>query len=109
MGQIPEANNPHHTMMPEYLEELGMLAGWTQDVNNSGFIFDYEGTADIPFAVYRSLGISTMPTIALNGSMIAIAYASATETFVTAEGDLNYHHIWTRFSYDFGQTWGDFS
>ncbi|NCC73060.1 MAG: T9SS type A sorting domain-containing protein [Sphingobacteriia bacterium] len=109
MGQIPEAENVHHTMMPEYLESLGMLIGWTQDVNNSGVIFDYEGTAETPFAVYRSLGISTMPTIAINGNMIALAYASVTETFVTADGTLNYKHIWARFSYDLGETWGNFA
>jgi hypothetical protein len=108
MGQIPEADNPHRTMMPEYLETLGMLAGWTQDVNNSGFIFDYEGTGDPQFATYRSLGISTMPTIAINGGMIALAYASTTETFVTADETQNYKHIWMRYSYDLGQTWGDF-
>ncbi|MBE0638532.1 MAG: T9SS type A sorting domain-containing protein [Bacteroidales bacterium] len=108
MGQIPEADNPHHTMMPEYLESLGMLIGWTQDVNNSGFIFDFEGTAETPFGVYRSLGISTMPTIAIHDGMIALAYASTTETYVTADGLYNYKHIWTRFSYDLGQTWGTF-
>jgi hypothetical protein len=108
MGQIPEADNPHRTMMPEYLEEMGMLVGWTQDVNNSGFIFDFEGTNDTPFNAYRSLGISTMPTIAIEGSMIMVAYSSVTETYVTADGTMNYKHIWTRFSYDLGETWGDF-
>lgn len=108
MGQIPENDNVHHTMMPEYLESIGMLAGWTQDVNNSGFIFDYEGTGDPQFPTYRSLGISTMPSIAINGGMIALAYASTTETFVTADGTMNYKHIWTRFSYDLGETWGNF-
>jgi hypothetical protein len=108
MGQIPEADNPHHTMMPEYLESIGMLVGWTQDVNNSGYIFDFEGTNDIPFSVYRSLGISSMPTIAINGSMIMVAYSSVTETYVTADGTMNYKHIWTRYSYDKGSTWGEF-
>lgn len=108
MGQIPEADNEHHTMMPEYLETLGMLAGWTQDVNNSGFVFDYEGSGDPPFAVYRALGISSMPTIAVNGPMIALAYSSVTEMFMTADEIYNYKRIWTRFSYDYGQTWGDF-
>ncbi|MBE0638535.1 MAG: T9SS type A sorting domain-containing protein [Bacteroidales bacterium] len=109
MGQIPDAPNVHHTMMPEYLESLGMLIGWTQDVNNSGLVFDYEGTAETPFAVYRSLGISTMPSIAIHGNMIALAYSSTTETFITADGMYNYKHIWTRFSYDLGQTWGGFT
>ncbi len=109
MGQIPEADNPHHTMMPEYLDDLGMLIGWTHDINGSGFVFDFEGTGDpFPFNVYRSLGISTMPTIMIHNNMIALAYASVTETFVTADGLYNYHHIWVRFSYDLGQTWGEF-
>lgn len=108
MGQIPDHDNPHKTLSPEYLETLGMLVGWTQDVNNSGFIFDYEGTASPPFNSYRSLGISTMPAIAISGNMIMIAYSSVTETFVTADGTMNYKHIWTRWSYDLGQTWGVF-
>jgi hypothetical protein len=103
MGQIPEAGNPHHTMMPEYLDGLGMLVGWAQ-----GNILEYEGTGEWPFNVYRSLGISTMPTIMTHGSMIALAYACPTHEFVTTDGLYNYHHIWTRFSYDLGQTWGDF-
>jgi hypothetical protein len=104
MGQIPEADNPHHTMMPEYLDDLGMLIGYAQ-----GDILQYEGThPDAPFAVYRSLGISTMPTIMTHGSMIALAYACPTHGFLTTDGLYNYHHIWTRFSYDLGQTWGDF-
>lgn len=109
MGPIPEALNPHHTMKPEYLESLGMLIGWTQDVNNSGFIFDFEGTASPPFNTYRSLGISTMPTIAIDGNMILLAYASTTETFVTPDGTMNYKHIWIRPSFDLGQTWGVFT
>ena len=109
MGQIPEADNVHHTMMPEYLEELGMLVGWTQDVNNSGFVFDYEGTAETPFNVYRSLGISCMPTIAIEDGMIQLIYSSVTETFVTIDGTMNYKHLWARYSAGPGQFWGDFT
>ncbi len=106
---IPEADNPHHTMSPDYLESLGMLCGWTQDVNNSGFIFDYEGTGDPQFATYRELGISTMPSIAFGPEGdIAVAYASTTETFVTADGLQNYKHIWLSISPDMGYTWGEF-
>jgi hypothetical protein len=108
MGQIPEADNPHHTMMPEHLEQMDMLAGWTQDVNNSGFVFDFEGTAETPFAVYRSLGISTMPTIAIDFGLIYLIYSSVTETFVTTDGLYNYHHIWGRYSHDMGHTWSEF-
>jgi hypothetical protein len=108
MGQIPDNDNPHRTHLPEYLESLGMLCGWTQDVNNSGFIFDYEGTGDPQFATYRELGISTMPTITIDGTVIAVFYASTTETFVTADGLQNYKHIWARTSPDLGYTWGEF-
>jgi hypothetical protein len=109
MGQIPNASNVHHTLNPDYLESLGMLVGWTQDVNGSGFVFDFEGTAVTPFAVYRSLGISTMPSITIdaNGAVV-LAFASATETFVTLNGLYNYHHIWCRASSDLGNTWGNF-
>lgn len=104
MPQIPEADNPHHTLTPENLDDMGMLIGWAQ-----GNILEYEGTGDpFPFNIYRSLGISTMPTIMIHGNMIALAYASVTHEFVTADGLYNYHHIWTRFSYDLGQTWGEF-
>jgi hypothetical protein len=104
MGQIPEADNPHHTMMPENLDEMGMIIGHAQ-----GDILAYEGTGNpYPFAVYRSLGISTMPTITIKGSMITLAFATPTHEFLTTDGIYNYHHIWLRSSYDLGQTWGDF-
>lgn len=101
---IPEADNPHHTMSPDYLESLGMLCGWTQDVNNSGFIFDYEGTGDPQFNTYRELGISTMPTITIYDNLLLVGYASTTETFVTADGLQNYKHIWIR-SHSLGSGW----
>ncbi len=106
---IPEAENPHHTLMDTYLDELGMLVGWSQDVNGSGVRLDFEGTNDTPFAVYRELGISDMPSIAINGNMIGLVFSSVTETYLTADGGYNYKHTWTRFSYDLGQTWGDFT
>jgi len=109
MGQIPEAPNPHHTMSADYLESLGMLCGWTQDVNNSGFLFDYEGTGNPQFNTYRSIGISTMPTLAINSDgIMAVAFSSVTETYVTPDGLQNYKHIWARASADNGVTWGDF-
>ncbi len=104
---IPEAENPHHTMMDTYLESMGMLAGWSPDVNGSGVRLDFEGTGDPQFNTYRELVVSCMPTIAINGPMVALAYSSVTETFTTADGAQNYKHIWTRFSYDSGETWGD--
>jgi len=86
-----------------------MLCGWTQDVNNSGFIFDYEGTGDPQFNTYRELGISTMPTITIYDNLIVVGYASTTETFVTPAGLQNYKHIWIRFSWGLGSNWSFFS
>lgn len=103
MEQIPEhPDNPHKTLMPEYLDEMGMLIGWTQDVNNNGTI-DF---LDDLFS-YRELGISTMPTLVIDdNNVIYLAYSSTTEGFDNSIN--NYKHIWMRTSPDLGTTWGDF-
>lgn len=105
---IPEAENPHHTLMDTYLEEMGMLVGWSQDVNGSGVRLDFEGTGDPQFNTYRELGVSGMPSIAIYDSWVFVVYSSVTETFMTADGAQNYKHIWNRSSYDLGQNWGEF-
>jgi hypothetical protein len=108
MGQIPAAENPHHTMMPEKLFQAGMLVGWTQDENNSGYVFDYEGTAEpVPFASYPTLGISSMPTIGFSYNKMFVIYSSPTETYVTNDGQFNLRRSWGRRSTNFGQSWAD--
>jgi hypothetical protein len=109
MGQITEADDYHYTMNPDRLLDMGMLVGWTQDMDGDGEI-NFEGTnTPFPFISYRSTGLSTMPTIAINGSMIAMAYSSVTEGELTPLDEYNYRRIFTRFSYDLGLTWGDFN
>lgn len=104
MGQIPEADDPHDTMKPSNLDDMGMLIGWAQ-----GDVTMYEGYGQpYPFIFYRSLGISTMPTLMTHNNMIALAYSCPTHGFLTHNNWYNYRHIWTRFSYDLGETWGDF-
>jgi len=103
MGQIPEADNPHHTMDPVYLDGLGMLIGWMQDINGNGTIdiYDYE------IITYRELGLSTMPTICINDNgFIAVVYASVNED---ANNTIDYYkRLWIRGSSNLGQTWGGF-
>ncbi len=106
---IPEAENPHHTLMDTYLDGMGMLVGWSQDVNGSGVRLDFEGTAETPFAVYRELGISCQPTLAIKGNMMVLGYSSVTETYLTSDGAYNYKHIWVRASYDLGNSWEMFT
>jgi len=104
MGQIPEhPDNPHKTMDPAYLEELGMLIGWTQDVNNNGTIDFLDDIYS-----YRQLGISTMPTIVIDDNdVIYVAFSSTTESYNNTIYNLK--HIWVRTSPDLGTTWGDFT
>lgn len=108
MGQIPAAENPHHTMMPEKLFQAGMLVGWTQDENNSGYVFDYEGTAEpVPFASYPTLGISTMPTIGFTEGThyILVAFSTVSEFFVTFDAQRNLRHIMGTYYIRNGQNW----
>jgi hypothetical protein len=102
----------YFTLDPDYLYSTGNLIGWTQDVNGDGEI-SFEGTggppSDFPFANYRQLGLSTMPTITIDeNGVIAVAYSSVTETYVTSSGMYNYRHTWVRTSPDLGVTWGEF-
>ncbi len=102
----------YFTLDPDYMYSLGNLIGWAQDVNGDGEL-SFEGTggppSDFPFANYRQLGLSTMPTITIDDNgVIAVAYSSVTETFVTSSGLYNYRHTWVRTSPDCGITWGDF-
>lgn len=86
----------------ELIEDYNLI-GWTQDVDGDGEVT----LVDIEY--YRSHGLSTMPYMVIdNAGVIYLAYSSATETFVTTEGDFNYRHIWMRTSPDLGVTWGDF-
>ena len=87
------------------LEENVSLIGWTQDVNGNGeldFItFDYD-----LFQIYRTKGISTMPTVAVDDyGRVVVAFSSTTETYDNTV--CNYKHIWVR-TKALDETWGDF-
>ena len=103
MGQIPENDNPHKTLDAEYLDGLGMLVGWTQDINNNGTI----DILDYAIMTYRSLGLSTMPTISIDeNGVIAVVYSTVNED---ANNTINYYkRLWARTSPDLGTTWGEF-
>ncbi len=87
MGEIPtNPTNPHKTLDPDYLESLGMgmVVGWVPDINGNGQI-DIESTSSL--LAYRTLGLSTMPSIAIdNNGTIGIFYSTIDETRFDPEG-----------------------
>jgi len=94
------ALSPYGDPGSELIEDVS-LVGWTQDVNGSGTI-DF-----LPDLMsYRSLGISTMPSVAVDSyGTVFLAYASTTEGY--DDGMFNYKHIWVRTKSVEG-TWGAF-
>lgn len=104
------ANYPEYwTLNPEYLYEDGLLIGYVQDVNGDGEITFVEvASGEFPFANYRELGTSCMPTLTItDDDKIAVAFSSVTETFATSDDRYNYRHIWVTTSPDLGATWGE--
>jgi hypothetical protein len=102
MGQIPtNPENPHKTLQPEYLDGLnmGMVVGWMPDINGDGQV-TYAGD----YLAYRSLGVSTQPSIVIdeNGS-IMIAYSTWDETRVS-EGK-NLRSVFASYKDGFFGTW----
>jgi hypothetical protein len=104
MGPFPtNPTNPHWTLHADLLYESGHLVGWTQDVDGDGEVSIF----DLELMVYRSLGISTMPTILVTQSQkVFLIWSSTTETF--DDGTHYYKKLWLRSSYDGGTNWGDF-
>jgi hypothetical protein len=95
--------NPHWTLHADLLYESGHLIGWTQDVDGDGEVSIF----DLELMVYRSLGLSTMPTLHVDDmNRIFILFSSTTETF--DDGTYYYKKLWARTSPDGGTTWGDF-
>ena len=100
------SNDIHALSPPEWgypnteMEEDYNLIGWSQDVDGDGVV---TFAADI--MSYRSLGVSTWPTITVDDAgYIFVLYSSTTETYVYM--DFNYKHVWARASYD-GE-WAEF-
>ena len=85
----------------EMIEDLNYI-GWTQD---------YDGDGEITFVddimYYREMGLSTMPTIAIDNEedLIYVAWASTTETFDNI--DYNFKKIWSRAKWP-GLSWSWF-
>ncbi|KAF0128105.1 MAG: hypothetical protein FD155_3430 [Bacteroidetes bacterium] len=95
MGTIPtNPSNPHKTLDPEYLESLnkGIVVGWVPDLNNNGEL-DITLADDLN---YRTLGLSTQPSIAVdNNGSISIFYSTPDESR-TIE-DLNYRSLYASY------------
>ena len=106
----PFSNDPRAMAGPQYGYEASEMIedynyiGWAQDVDGDGEL-TYITTADGFPMTYRSVGLSTMPTISIDDEgRIFIAFSSYTETFDNTE--YNFHKIWAR-AYDNG-VWGPF-
>ena len=104
---MPTFSNNLHALSPysddpesELVEDVS-LVGWTQDVDGSGTIDFLDEIMS-----YSELGISTMPTIAVDAfGTVFLAYASTTETY---DNDIyNYKHIWVRRK-EANENWGTF-
>jgi hypothetical protein len=92
------SNNIHALAGPQYgYEDSEMIEnynyiGWTQDVDGDGTITLV--TTNLPMA-YRELGLSTMPTVAVDDQgRVFAAWASTTETYDNV--DYNFKKIWAR-------------
>ncbi|MCD4773798.1 MAG: T9SS type A sorting domain-containing protein [Bacteroidales bacterium] len=98
------ALNPWGHEDSELVDDYSLI-GWTQDVNGNGEI-DYFTTNYDFFQTYRTPGVSTMPTIAVDDyGRVIIAYSSTTETYDNTV--CNYKHVWLR-TRALDETWGDF-
>ncbi len=97
----PNALCPYWNCTNSELEEDYSLIGWSYWGLNFTWATPY-------WNIYPSLGISTMPTVVIyDNSHINIVWSSITETY--DNGTANYRHLWTRSSFDGGDTWGDFN
>lgn len=99
-----ENENPHHALnvWDGIMVEDENLIGWLQDVDGDG-----EVTLKEDIFYYRTIGLSTMPTICISdNNIIYTAWAGTTETY--DDDTYNFKHIWTRRSPDNGPTWGNF-
>ncbi len=104
---MPTFSNNHHSLSPysddpesELVENVSLI-GWSQDVDGSGEIELLEELMS-----YRELGLSTMPTIAVDDyGTVMVAFASTTEGYDNTI--YNYKHVWVR-SQQAGGAWGEF-
>ncbi|MFK5857547.1 MAG: T9SS type A sorting domain-containing protein [Bacteroidota bacterium] len=94
------ALNPYGGDGSEMVDDYNLI-GWFQDTDGSG-------TMDLldDLMSYRELGLSTMPSIAVDDyGTIMLAYSSTTEGYDNTF--FNYKHVWVR-SQQAGGAWGDF-
>jgi hypothetical protein len=87
----------------EMVEDYNYI-GWTQDVDGDGVISFITTSTGFPMS-YRSIGVSTMPTIHVDEqNRVFVVWASTTETFDNFEW--NYKKLWAR-AFD-NNVWGPF-
>jgi hypothetical protein len=104
------APNQHDALDPLDVLTEANYVGWSQDVNNNG-ILEVGSPYTTGIYSYRSIGLSTMPNIAISPyGEVYLVYASTTEGYTYGNPpQYNFKHVWNRTSNDFGETWGDFT
>jgi len=101
-----EADNPHDALNawdPEILVPDVDLIGWGQDMDGDGLFSLFNDG----LFTYRIIGAQTWPAISVgDNGQVAVAWAGISEVDVYNES-FNYRRIWTRSSYDNGETWSE--
>jgi hypothetical protein len=96
----PQYGYPTSEMVEDY-----NYIGYTQDVDGDGEVTFITTSTGFPMS-YRTLGISTMPTLTVDDEgNVFIVFTSYTETYDNFEW--NYRKVWARGMLSDG-TWGDF-
>ncbi len=93
------------TINPDTLFNHDKLIGWMQDVNGDGELTLVSSGGGYSLYYLSPTSMPQMIYDIANGILYAV-FVSVTETF--NNGVQDYRHIWTRASYDNGQTWDVF-
>ncbi len=101
MGQIPtHPDNPHWTLDPANLDEMGMLVGWVPDIDGDGEISIF----DLEVMTYRALSLTNYPTIAIDDiGTIVVAYSTIDES--RNDGTYYYRSVFASYKDGIYGTW----
>ena len=103
-----EGNPAFPNLNPDLLFTLGKLAGWMQDHNGNGVLFDNIPISDTSFANYGMGSLTSQPQISIdNNGDIYIIFTSIVEDQISWNSKY-YNHIWGRKMCALSNSWGNF-
>ncbi len=98
---MPAFKNTLNALNPDSLSICDNLVAWPLDLNGNGTI------DTIPFTVYPTPGMLTMPNLVINDNgQMFLTFSGVTETYTN--GIENYRHLWLRSGSVYDCTWGNF-